>query len=62
MKLATLKQGGRDGTLIIVSHDLKHAAHASPIATTLQQAARQLERGNGIKTMAIGTTTAASIR
>jgi fumarylacetoacetate (FAA) hydrolase len=38
MKLATLKQGGRDGTLIIVRHDLKHAAHASPIATTLQQA------------------------
>ena len=38
MKLATLKSGGRDGTLVVVSRDLKHAVVAGPIAPTLQVA------------------------
>jgi fumarylacetoacetate (FAA) hydrolase len=36
MKLATLKTTGRDGVLIVVSHDLKTAVVASAIAPTLQ--------------------------
>jgi fumarylacetoacetate (FAA) hydrolase len=38
MKLATLKQGGRDGTLIVVSRDLAHGVRATGIAPTLQAA------------------------
>ena len=38
MKLASLKEGGRDGTLIVVSRDLKRAVRASGIAPTLQAA------------------------
>ena len=38
MKLGSLKQGGRDGTLVVVSGDLSHAVPASGIAMTLQQA------------------------
>ncbi len=38
MKLATLKKGGRDGTLIVVSRDLKRAVEATDIAPTLQAA------------------------
>ncbi len=38
MKLGTLKQGGRDGTLIVVSRDLSRAVVASGIAPTLQAA------------------------
>ncbi|HEY5635652.1 MAG TPA: fumarylacetoacetate hydrolase family protein, partial [Burkholderiales bacterium] len=38
MKLATLKDGTRDGTLIVVSRDLKHAQKADHIAPTLQAA------------------------
>ena len=38
MKLASLKQGGRDGTLIVVSRDLTKAVVADGIARTLQQA------------------------
>ncbi len=38
MKLATLKDGTRDGTLILVSRDLKHAIKADDIAPTLQAA------------------------
>ncbi len=38
MKLATLKQGGRDGTLIVVSRDLTRAVRASGIAVSLQAA------------------------
>lgn len=38
MKLATLKQGGRDGTLIVVSRDLSQAVRAEGIAATLQAA------------------------
>ena len=38
MKLASLKQGGRDGTLVMVSRDLTRAVVADGIARTLQQA------------------------
>jgi len=38
MKLATLKDGTRDGCLIVVSRDLKHALKADHIAPTLQAA------------------------
>jgi fumarylacetoacetate (FAA) hydrolase len=38
MKLASLKEGGRDGTLIVVSRDLMRAARAGAIAPTLQAA------------------------
>ncbi len=36
MKLASLKTGGRDGSLIVVSRDLTHFVIAGDIATTLQ--------------------------
>lgn len=38
MKLASLKAGGRDGTLIVVNRALTHFVHATGIAATLQQA------------------------
>ena len=38
MKLASLKQGGRDGTLIVVSKDLSRAVTVPGIAPTLQKA------------------------
>ncbi|KIP86115.1 2-keto-4-pentenoate hydratase [Stenotrophomonas maltophilia] len=38
MKLGSLKEGGRDGTLIVVSRDLQHGVRASGIAATLQAA------------------------
>mgnify|MGYP001455750603 FL=1 len=38
MKLATLKDGTRDGTLLVVSKDLKRALKADHIAPTLQAA------------------------
>ena len=38
MKLGTLKEGGRDGTLIVVSRDLKKAVRVPDIAGTLQAA------------------------
>jgi fumarylacetoacetate (FAA) hydrolase len=38
MKLATLKEGGRDGTLIVVNRDLTRAVRATEIAPTLQAA------------------------
>lgn len=38
MKLGSLKEGGRDGTLIVVSRDLTRAVHAEGIAPTLQRA------------------------
>ncbi|MDZ7790668.1 MAG: fumarylacetoacetate hydrolase family protein [Xanthomonadales bacterium] len=38
MKLATLKEGGRDGTLIVVNRDLTRAVQATGIAPTLQAA------------------------
>lgn len=38
MKLATLKQGGRDGTLVVVSRDLSRCCPVPHIAPTLQAA------------------------
>ncbi|MBS0570340.1 MAG: fumarylacetoacetate hydrolase family protein [Proteobacteria bacterium] len=38
MKLASLKEGGRDGTLIVVSRDLTRAVRVTDIARTLQAA------------------------
>ena len=38
MKLASLKEGGRDGTLVVVSRDLARAVRAEGIAPTLQRA------------------------
>ncbi|GAB3343714.1 fumarylacetoacetate hydrolase family protein [Marilutibacter aestuarii] len=38
MKLGSLKEGGRDGTLVVVSRDLARAVKATDIADTLQRA------------------------
>ncbi len=38
MKLASLKDGGRDGTLVVVSKDLSRAVRVPDIAPTLQRA------------------------
>jgi len=38
MKLATLKNGTRDGRLVVVSRDLSTCVDASPIAPSLQAA------------------------
>ena len=38
MKLGSLKEGGRDGTLIVISRDLSRAVRATGIASTLQAA------------------------
>jgi fumarylacetoacetate (FAA) hydrolase len=38
VKLASLKEGGRDGTLVVVSRDLKRATKVSAVAPTLQYA------------------------
>jgi fumarylacetoacetate (FAA) hydrolase len=38
VKLGTLREGGRDGTLVIVSQDLRRGARVPAIAGTLQQA------------------------
>ncbi len=38
MKLASLKEGGRDGTLVVVDQDIKRAVRATGIAPTLQKA------------------------
>lgn len=38
MKLGSLKEGGRDGTLVVVSRDLSRAVRADGIAPTMQQA------------------------
>lgn len=43
MKLASLKEGGRDGTLVVVDRELTRAVKVPHIAVTLQQA---LERWN----------------
>lgn len=44
MKLATLKQGGRDGTLIVVNRDLTRAVLATDIALSLQAALDDWDR------------------
>lgn len=38
MKLGSLKEGGRDGTLVVVSRDLTRAVRATAVAPTLQRA------------------------
>ncbi len=43
MKLASLKEGGRDGTLVVVDHELKRAVRATDIARTLQAALEDWE-------------------
>ncbi len=43
MKLATLREGGRDGTLVVVSRDLRRAARVVDIAPDLQSALEQWE-------------------
>lgn len=44
MKLASLKRGGRDGTLVVVSPDLQSAVTVPSIAATLQQALETWDR------------------
>ncbi len=44
MKLATLKRGGRDGTLVVVDRELKHAVAVPDIAATMQQALEDWQR------------------
>ncbi|HSI58269.1 MAG TPA: 2-keto-4-pentenoate hydratase, partial [Ideonella sp.] len=43
MKLATLKDGSRDGRLVVVSRDLARAADAAPVAATMQYALEHWE-------------------
>ena len=43
MKLGSLKEGGRDGTLVVVSRDLAQAVRATGIAPTLQRALEDWE-------------------
>ena len=43
MKLGSLKEGGRDGTLIVVSRDLSRGVRATGIADTLQRALEEWE-------------------
>lgn len=38
MKLATLKNGSREGRLVVVSRDLRHAVDAAPVARTMREA------------------------
>ena len=44
MKLASLKRGGRDGTLVVVSRDLARCAAVPEIAPTLQRAIEEWPR------------------
>ncbi len=44
MKLASLKRGGRDGTLVVVSRDLARCAAVPEIAPTLQRALEEWPR------------------
>ena len=44
MKLASLKSGGRDGTLVVVSRDLTRAVAVPDIARTLQAALDDWDR------------------
>ncbi|MBL8805588.1 MAG: fumarylacetoacetate hydrolase family protein [Rhodospirillales bacterium] len=47
MKLATLKEGGRDGTLVVVSRDLTRCVKAPRIAATLRAALDDWRRKSG---------------
>ena len=44
MKLASLNDGTRDGSLIVVSRDLTRYCHASEIAPTMQAALDEWDR------------------
>lgn len=44
MKLGSLKEGGRDGTLVVVSTDLVHAVRVTHVAPTLQSALDDWQR------------------
>ena len=44
MKLGSLKEGGRDGTLVVVSEDLSKAARVSDIVPTMQVALDHWEK------------------
>ena len=46
MKLATLRDGSRDGQLLVVSRDLRRACHAGTIAPTMQSA---IERWDSVQ-------------
>jgi fumarylacetoacetate (FAA) hydrolase len=48
MKLATLKEGGRDGTLVVVDRELQHYAAAPEIAPTLQDAVERWNETEGL--------------
>jgi fumarylacetoacetate (FAA) hydrolase len=50
MKLASLKTGSRDGSLILVSRDLKKAVKAEHIVSTLREA---IEDWTQLKTRSI---------
>lgn len=53
MKLGSLKSGGRDGALIVVSRDLQRAAPAAAVAPTLQAALDDWDRcAGGLKRLA----------
>ena len=45
MKLATLKSGGRDGTLVLVSRDLSRAVQARAAPTLLGSTSQMAVRG-----------------
>ncbi len=74
MKLGSLKAGGRDGTLVVVSRDLTRAVPAGAIAPTLQAALddwsntaprlntlfAELEAGNAAGTFALDMTALAA--
>ena len=47
MKLATLDEGGRDGTLVVVSRDLKRCVKAPRVAATLRMALDDWRRRAG---------------
>ncbi len=47
MKLATLKEGGRDGTLVVVSRDLRRCVKATRAAATLRAALDDWDRVAG---------------
>jgi fumarylacetoacetate (FAA) hydrolase len=47
MKLASLREGGRDGTLIVVTRDLARGVRAEGIAATLQSALENWQEASG---------------
>jgi fumarylacetoacetate (FAA) hydrolase len=48
MKLATLKEGGRDGTLVVVDRELQHYVAVPEIAPTLQDAVGRWDEAEGL--------------